>query len=177
MGLSYHWSIRAPAAVPAAELADFLANVEGDAKLLGFAPTIVVNGPFDTPERREFARRVARPLTVEDPRLRDVVLAPGSCWSHDLREGCCRLAPEHGVLLVVTDQRGRETVFGFLRYPRFITKSDGAVVMETPGGGDWRSGSFVDCPDHRYRAIIRRFAAAGFVEDEKDEFAPPERGA
>ena len=49
MGLTYSFSFVAPAAVPAEQLMKFLETVEGDARLWAFHPTMVVNGPFDTP--------------------------------------------------------------------------------------------------------------------------------
>jgi hypothetical protein len=169
MGLTYHFSFGAPAGVPPGELEAFLRNVEGDARLMGFQPTTVVNGPFDTPERRQFARRVARGLTVEDLRLRRTELPKESCWSAG--EGYCRLAPEYGVLLVVTDERGCEVVFGFFRYPRVIRDRAGHEIMPVSGDGGWVSGDCVKSPDQRYRAIVRRFAAAGYLASEIDEFA------
>jgi len=175
MGLSYHYSFRAPATTTAGELRDFLGGVEGDARLMGFDPTIVVAGPYDTPERRGFARRIARGLVVEDPRLRDVRLPESACWCFSPESGLCRLAPEYGVLLVVTDARGCETVFGFYRFPRVITDRDGRELMPVADAGGWSSGSFVDSPDPRYRAIVRRFREAGYVASELDEFVPAER--
>lgn len=175
MGLSYHFSLRAPADVTAGRLAAFLENVEGDAKLMGFHPTAVVNGPFDTLQRREFARRVARGLLVEDERLRGADLPPHSCWSIAADGSWCRLAPVHGVLLVVTDERGCETVFGFFRYPRTIRDRAGREIMTVPQADEWLSGSCVDSPDPRYRAIVRRFAEAGWLASELDEFVPAEK--
>ncbi len=168
MGLTYHFSFRAPATVSPEVLEAFLQNVEGDARLMGFQPTTVVNGPFDTPERREFSRRVARGLTIEDERLRGVELAKDTCWSAG--DGYCRLAPEYGVLLVVTDERGCEIVFGFFRYPRVIRDRAGRETMAVPGDGDWTTGDYVKSADPRYRAIVRRFAAAGYLAFELDEF-------
>lgn len=175
MGLTYHYSLRAPAHATAAELAAFLENVEGDAKLLGFAPTIVVNGPFDTPERRDFARRIARGRTIEDARLRGVELPRETCWCHYPDTGECRLAPEYGVVLVLTDERGCESVFGFFRHPARILDRAGRVAMEVPDAGEWSSGTFIDSPDPRYRAIVRRFREAGYLASELDEFTPAEK--
>lgn len=168
MGLTYHFSFTAAASVTAEELAAFLQDIEGDARLMGFHPTIVVNAPFDNSDRRDFSRRTARGLVVEDERLRGIVLPPETCWNHGA--DYCRLAPEHGVLLVVTDREGRETVFGFFRYPRVIRDRDGREIMPVPGDGAWVSGNFVNSPDHRYRAIVRRFAEAGYLASELDEF-------
>jgi hypothetical protein len=170
MGFTYHYSFTAPAAVPPEELEAFLQDIEGDTRLMGFRPTTIVNGPFDTPERREFARRVARGLTVEDERLRGVEPSKEACWS--CGDGYCRLAPEYGVLLVVTDERGCEVVFGFFRYPRVICDHTGREIMPVPGEGAWVSGDCMKSPDQRYRAIVRRFAAAGYLASELDEFVP-----
>ena len=175
MGLSYHFSFAAPAGVSANDLEAFLQDVEGDARLMGFHPTTVVNGPFDNPERRDFSRRVARGLVIEDERLREVAFSKETCWNFGSGTGYCRLAPEHGVILVVTDREGREAVFGFFRYPRVIRDRDGREIMPVPGDGAWVSGDFVDSPDHRYRAIVRRFADAGYLASQLDEFVPTSR--
>jgi hypothetical protein len=60
MSLSYHYTFSAPAMVTAEELLEFLESVETDAKEMGFKPTMALEAVFDTPERREFARRVVR---------------------------------------------------------------------------------------------------------------------
>ncbi len=60
---------------------------------------------------------------VEELRLRGMELPKETCWSAG--EGYCRLAPEYGVLLIVTDERGCEVVFGFFRYPRVIIDRSG----------------------------------------------------
>ena len=172
MGLTYHFSFAAPATVMAEDLAAFLEDVEGDARLMGFHPTTVVNGPFDRPERRDFARRVARGLVVENGRLRGVEFSPETCWNYDPGTGYCRLAPEHGVLLVVTDEQAHETVFGFFRYPRVVRDRAGREIMPVPGDGAWVSGNFVNSPDQRYRAVVRRFATAGYLASAIDEFVP-----
>jgi len=44
--------------------------VEKDARTFGIEPVTVLNVPFDTPERREFARRLGSCLTVQDDRLK-----------------------------------------------------------------------------------------------------------
>ena len=175
MGLSYHFSFAAPTRVAAEELEAFLQEVEGDARLMGFHPTTVLNGPFDNPDRRSFSRRVARGLLIEDERLRGVALPTEACWNFGAGTGYCRLAPEYGVLLVVTDEQGRETVFGFFRYPRVVRDRAGREIMPVAGDNAWVSGDFVDSPDHRYRAIVRRFADAGYLASEIDEFVPAAR--
>jgi hypothetical protein len=172
MGLTYHFSFAAPATTRPEELEALLQIIEGDSRLMGFHPTTVVNGPFDTPERREVARRVARGLVVEDERLRGVEFAKETCWNFGDGTGYCRLAPEHGVLLVITDERNREIVFGFFRYPRVIRDRNGREIMPVPGDGDWTFADCVKSPDQRYRAIVRRFATAGYLVSELDEFLP-----
>jgi hypothetical protein len=73
MGLSYYYEFAAPATVTAGELEQFLKALEFKAKPLGFSPTSVLNAPFDTPERRAFARRLCGGYYVEDERLRGAV--------------------------------------------------------------------------------------------------------
>jgi hypothetical protein len=63
MSLSYHFTFSAPSTATANELLEFLESVESDAKGMGFKPTMVLEAVFDTPERREFARRVVRAIT------------------------------------------------------------------------------------------------------------------
>jgi len=42
--------------------------------------------------------------------------------------------------------------------------------METAVGDRWYFRDFVDSPDPRFRKIVKRFADAGYVEAENDEF-------
>ena len=171
MGLSYHYTLSAPASVRAEELFAFLKSVELDAKKMGFQPTMVLDAAFDTPERREFARRVVRGVHIEDERLKDVALSAGEqVWDFSPSLGHCRLAPEQAVILVVTDERGCETVFGFARFPGILQSTNGQVLLQTPVGDRWFFRDFVDSPDPRYRKIVKRFSDAGYVAAEKDEF-------
>lgn len=173
MGLTYHFGFVAPATVSDRTLEAFLRRVERDAQAMGFRPTAVINGPFDTPERRDFSRRIARGLTVTDPRLRGRTLPEEGYWSRG--EGFCRLAPERGVVLIVTSERGEETALGFFRYPDTIRDREGRTVMSTPGDNVWRSADCVKSPDPRYRSLVRRFAEAGYLDSEIDEFAAAEK--
>lgn len=170
MGLSYHFAFRAPETATPEELKAFLDDVEGDAKLMGFDPTAVVCGPFDTPERREFARRVARGFSVEADRLRGVRLRENLCWTQHPSAGSCRLAPVFGCFLVVADERRVESVFGFFRYPQELIAESGSLVMHSPLGNAWQGSGCIDSPDRRYRSLVRRFAEAGYLEYEHDEF-------
>lgn len=138
---------------------------------MGFAPTAVVCGPFDTPERREFARRVARGFSVEDSRLKGVRLQDDLCWTQHPSAGSCRLAPVFGCFLVVTNELREESVLGFFRYPEVLVSNSGASIMRSPLGRAWHCGGCVDSADHRYRSLVRRFSQAGFLEYEHDEFS------
>jgi hypothetical protein len=170
MGLSYYYEFTAPAATTAAELEKFLRDVEILAKSLGFAAT-VLNVPFDTPERREFARRLGGGFSLQDERLRDLALPrEGQIRDYDPVSGSCRLIPEHGVILVVTDEEGCETCFGFFRFPTEIVDIHGKTIMGT-GLNSWAYSDFVDSPDPRYREIVGRFEAAGYINRVRDEFA------
>jgi hypothetical protein len=79
--------------------------------------------------------------------------------------------PEHGVVLVVTDERGCETCFGFFRYPAEILDVHGRGVITTELGDTWVYRDFVDSPDPRYRRLVEEFATAGYTKQVKDEFA------
>jgi hypothetical protein len=171
MSLSYYYRFTAPANTSAAALKKFLMRVETDAQQMGFAPTLVVDAAFDTPERRQFARRLTTGLLLEDYRLKNVTFPPDAAvWEHDGREGICHVLPTHGVVLVVTDDHRCETVFGFFQYPEAVKDSQGGIVAETNAGGRWQFSDFVDSPDPRFRKLVRLFADAGFVAGENDEF-------
>lgn len=171
MGLSYHFSFSAPASATVDQLFAFLKGVEEYAKQQGFEPTMVLKATFDTPERSQFARRFTTGLRLEDENLKGViVLRENQVWGHDPIAGACRVMPLEGVLLVVTDERRSETVFGFLKFPKTLKDLNGREVIETRTDGGWEFHSFVDSPDPRYRAIVKLFAGAGYVDHERDEF-------
>jgi hypothetical protein len=171
MGLTYHFTFSAPATVTADELLKFLRKVEKDAKKMGFKPTTVLEAAFDTPERREFARRLTSGHRLESEKLKGVVvLREGQVWSHNPVHGDCRVIPERGVVLVMTDERGCETVFGFLKYPGALKDLNGRDAVPTGIGDRWIFRDFVDSPDVRFRKIVKQFVDAGYVEAERDEF-------
>ena len=172
MGLTYYFAFQAPKAKRPEDLAVFLRSVEADAKKIGFEPTLVLNLVFDTTERKQFSRQLTTGLPVEDPRLKGAELPGGSrVWHLNSADGTCRVPPSSGVVLVVTNERGQETVMGFFRFPEKIEDTEGRVVAETGLGGGWYLRDFVNSPDPRYRALVKRFAEAGYLEAEKDEFA------
>jgi hypothetical protein len=171
MSLSLHFTFSAPTKTSAAVLEDFLHDVEADALKIGFNPTLVLNVPFNTKERREFVRWFTTGLKLESEKLKGVVmLRDGQVWGHDPAQGFCFVIPEHGVLLTVTNEKGHETVFGFLRYPKSLKDLNGNAVVNTGAGKGWMYRNFVDSPDPRYRQIVKRFTDAGYTELEKDEF-------
>lgn len=177
MSLSYYFALSAPATEKAEDLEAFLKKTERYARSLGFGPTMVLNAPFDTEARRNFARRLTKGHIVEDERLKGLVrLRDQQVWAHDATEGSCRIIPARGVFLVVTDERGCETVFGFFRYPESLEDSQGRDVMTTGLGDKWIFQDFVDSPDPRFRKLVRKFAEAGYVDTEKDEFVSPLKG-
>lgn len=178
MGLTYHYKFRASPQTGAAELVSFLQEVEADAQKLGLSPTVVVDAPFDSKERLLFARRFTTGLFVEDPRLIGARLSEhNTIWSFDPVGGSCRLAPERGVVLVVTDERGMEMVFGFMRYPPSIRDEAGRVIMPAPDPSAWVFSDFIKSADARYRRIVRRFAERSYLVTEADDYttlvAPP----
>jgi len=91
---------------------------------------------------------------------------------HDPVSGTCRLVPQCGVVLVVTDERGCETCLGFFRYPAAVRDVNGKARAETGFGSRWAYHNYVDTPDPRFRQLVKMFKAAGFVESETDEYAP-----
>lgn len=170
MALSYFYTLSAAADKTTAELEAFLKTVEQCALKMGFNPTLVFNAPFDNRGQREFARRFTTGFKLESEKLKGVVLLrEGQVWSHDQVNGFCFVIPKQGVLLVVTNEKGHETVFGFLRYPEILNDLNGKKVVGTGAGDRWSYRSFVDSPDPRYRQIISLFRDAGFVEQERDE--------
>ena len=172
MSLSFYYEFTAPASTPASELDAFLRDVEHEAKALGFDPTTVLNVPFDTPERREFSNRLGGNFTLQDERLKGVAMpAPGQLRNHDPESGECRLFPQHGVVLVATDERGCEACFGFFKFPEHITDIHGAILADTGLEGRWWFRDFVDSPDPRFRALVGHFERAGYTKHVRDEFA------
>ncbi len=138
---------------------------------MGFRPTMVLNAAFDTTERKQFARRLTSGLPVEDARLKGANVPHDSrVWHLDTANGTCRMAPASGVVLVVTDEAGCETIFGLLRFPDAVLDAEGKVVAETGLGGSWYFGDHVKSADPRFRKIVRQFAEAGYLGRELDEF-------
>jgi len=172
MGRSYHFTLSAPASATAAELEQFLKRVESKAQMLGFEPTMVLNADFDTEARRKFARRLTTGLFIQDARLSGLVFpASDQLWSHDVVGGSCRVMPTQAVVLVVTDAQGRESCFGFFRYPVELLDIHGKTITTTGLEGRWFQREFIDSPDPRYREIIRMLSDAGFLDSVKDEYA------
>ena len=171
MGRSYHFAFSAPGTAASGTLYEFLLLVETEAKALGFSPTIVVNAAFKTQEERAFARRLTSGVPFEHELLRGVtLLAEDQIWHYDRQHGSCRLIPNAGVVLVVTDEHECETVFGFLRFPSELVDTYGRTIVDTNIGNRWFFRNFVNSPDQRFRLLVQMFARAGFLEMELDEF-------
>lgn len=172
MGLNYHFKFGAPESMAATELVTFLKSVEREAQKMGFKPTMVLDALFDTAEQKRFARRLTTGLPVDDIRLKGADLPDDSrVWHHDRISGSCRIPPSKGVVLVVTDEMGRETIFGFFKYPEAVQDTERRPVAETGLKGRWSFRDFVKSPDKRFREIVRLFRDAGFVEEEVDDYA------
>lgn len=171
MSLSYYFTITAPSTATAAALESFLKCVEKEAQRLGFEPTVVLNVPFDTAERRQFARQLTTGFPIEDERLKGEALpADEAVWEHNPNDESCHLLPTKGVVLVVTDEHKCETVFGFFQYAETVKDIHGRTLAETGLAGRWRLSNVVDSPDPRFREIVALFTARGYVTREKDEF-------
>ena len=114
---------------------------------------------------------------IEDERLKGLVLLrEQQLWDHDSVRGSCRVIPERGVVLVVTNAQGCETIFGFFHYPQALEDLNRRKVLATGLGGKWIFQDFVDSPDPRFRQLVRRFAEAGYVDTENDEFGLCSKG-
>lgn len=170
MGLSYYFNLKADATKTPAQLESFLQQVEREAKKMGFAPTMVLNACFDTADRRAFARRLTSGLKLECDKLKSVALSDNQVWQHDAVNGFCRVIPQQGVLLIVTNEQGHESAFGFFRFPVGLKDPNGRDVVKTGADTQWLFSDFVDSPDPRYRKIVKLFKDAGYVEKERDEF-------
>lgn len=171
MGFSYYFTFSAQKNIPADRLELFIRSVEKKAKKLGLNPTAVINLTYSSDEQKKLARRTTSGILVNDPRLRGVTLLDDSIvWHYDREIGQCRVVPERGVLLVVTNEQGHESVFGFLWYPERLFDLNGKELAVVPNGGRWFFHDFVDSPDKRYRAIVKMFAEAGYLDSESDEF-------
>ncbi len=72
---------------------------------------------------------------------------------------------------MVPDARGRETFFGFFRYPPTLRDQNGREIMPTPGANSWLFEDVMENPDPQFRKIVARFAEAGYVQKERDELA------
>ena len=108
---------------------------------------------------------------MQDERLKGIAFpAAEQVRDHDLIAGTCRVIPEHGVILVVTDERGCESCFGLFKFPERIVDIHGGVLANTRLDGRWWFRDFVDSPDPRYRQIVQRFENAGYAASVKDEF-------
>ena len=176
MSLSYYYAFSAPGNTSPAELEDFLEFVAIYARSMGFDPALVSSTVFKTAEQQKLARLVTTGARLESPKLKGVVLLrDGQVWSHDNVNGSCRVIPKRGVVLTVTDEKKRESVFGFLQFPVGLVDLNGKEVVKTDQGNRWTYQSFVNSPDERYRKIVQRFADAGYLDLEKDEFGDGKR--
>src|SRR6185437_9500180 len=118
MGLSYYYKFKAEATVTPDQLRAFLKKVGQHATTLGFGPTTVLDVAFDNRERRNFALRLGGHHYIEDDRLKGAAVpCEEDACRHDRVTGGCRLVPRQAVVLVLTDEKGCETCFGFMRFP------------------------------------------------------------
>ena len=131
----------------------------------------MLNVPFDTQERRDFARWLGGGTYVENDKLKGAALSfKQDADHHDRASGSCRLVPRQGVVLVLTDQQGCEICFGFMKCQAIIYDTNGKPIVETGTGDAWTFRNFVSSPDKRYRQIVKKFADAGYLAHEKDEY-------
>ena len=170
MGLRYHFKFSAPLSIPAEDLEQFLKSVEADARELGFHPTLVINAPFNTKDRRAFAHRASLDCLVQEKNLIGAALGTDApIWGFDPKLGRCHLFPERAVLLILTDESQNEKIFGFALFPEVLRDGTGRELLATRLGGRWSFNVSLDDGDERYQSIARRFGEAGFLEAEWHE--------
>lgn len=169
MGLTYHYKLEAPADTPAHRLEEFLRTVEIKAK--DFPQTLVLNAVFNSRERQVFARRLVTGYHVADERLKKAALPLRTpVWDHGPSQGTARLIPAAGVFLIVGDEQGCETFFGFFRYPELVKDAKDQIVAEAGLRQKWIFEDWVKTPDPRFRTIVKEFSAAGYVVEEHDDY-------
>jgi hypothetical protein len=173
MGLDYTFTFGAAARTSAKVLLDFLKSVETYAQSLGFQTTSVFLTTFATKEQRDFAIRLGLLVSITDEKLRGVVqLNEKRAVNFIPVAGRCSVLPRNAVGLVVADEWQCKTVFAFARYPQAIDDVNGKALVKMPLGKRWHFSGLIQCPDPRYRKIVKRFADAGYVKAERDEFYP-----
>jgi len=176
MSLRYYYAFSAPGTTTAAELEVFLQSVAVEARAMGFDYVSVRNVVFDTPKKLEAARLLASGARLQSPKLKGVVLLrEGQVLVHDNENGSCGLMPERAVFLFVRAGEEEAVGFGFVQLPAVLVDLNGKEVLKTLFGDRWVLESSVNSPDERYRKIVRRFADAGYLDLEKDEFAESKR--
>lgn len=162
MELDYSYSFEAGAWVSASVLKGFLCDVQAKAEAMGFGPCVVIESVFDTPDGRAFARRLTPGLLFESPALAENWVLP-EAFSFNPGSSEARLAPDHGVVVVIADEFHNEVLLGFLRYPTVV------AGIKT-GLEGWHFRGFVSSPDPRYRQLVALFKEAGYLNSEVDEF-------
>ena len=85
--------------------------------------------------------------------------------------GRCRVLPNLAEVLVLVNEEGAERAFGFGLYPEFLNDSAGRPLLTIPVAGRWYFSDSIKSADPRYRNIVQRFAAAGYLEAESEGLA------
>lgn len=176
MSLDYYYEFKAAPSKPIEDLRSFLTEVGREALELGFATAVTVDSVFRSVDQLEFARRVCLLPTLTDARLKTADFsADPSVYRQDCEEGECGIFPVDGILLIVVNQAGLETTFGFLRFPKLIIGLDDngtEIRVEYPVGPEWQFQQWVRSPDPRYRKLVALFAADGYLAVERDDYRP-----
>jgi len=137
-------------------------NVPLDPLRLGALSTRTTH-PYFMARYNDLLAALGGGYSLQDEKLKDLALPQeGQIRDYDPVSGSCRLIPEHGVVLVVTDEGGCETCFGFFRFPGKIVDIHGKSLVNTGLNGAWAYRDFVNSPDPRYREIVRMFAESGY---------------
>ena len=163
MALDYYYSFKAPGDTAPEALASFLTEVGEHATQLGFQKATLLTVDFLSDDEKEFSRRLALLPELVDEGLKGVSLPEKShAYRHDATSGRCRLYPGTGVFLVVTDERGVESTFGFMKFPTEIRDESGEVAARIPWAKDWVFEQYVQTPDPRYREVVGIFRSKAF---------------
>ena len=128
---------------------------------------------FNTQQNREIARLIHIFHSICDDKLKGVTMPFRDQILHfHSITGHCRLLPKEAVVLVLVNEQGAGTAFGFVVYPEILNDISGNLLLKIPVGGRWYFSDSFNSPDPRYRKIAKRFANAGYLEAELDGFAP-----
>ena len=168
--MAYAFTLRAPASVAAIDLQRFLMSVEDEAQAIGFEPTLTFGLEFKSRKQRVIASRLRIWFPIAADKLKGATPRREQVLDWQPPAGRWRVLPDEAQILVLVNEAGAETAFGFGLYPETLNDANGHPLLKIPVGGRWHFSGVIKSPDPRYRNIVKRFSAAGYVEAESDDF-------